>query len=139
MTKSQVKTDFNPSHAWVRGRFRRSTPGIIARMKSGRMYRVLFSCEGEIYQLCARSVGSSGLWGFIEVSEPVFGIQSTVVVDPSEEKLKARFEGVERFHIPMHAVQRIDEVRELGPAAIRKPAESKVSPFPVYTQPPVKG
>ncbi len=103
------------------------------------MYRVLFSCEGEVYQLCARKVSSSELWGFVVVSEPVFGARSDVLVDPSEEKLRARFEGVESFHVPMHAVQRIDEVRESGPGEIRSIKGDKVTPLPVYTQPPGKG
>jgi len=103
------------------------------------MYRITFACEGEIYQLCARSVGQSGLWGFIEVADPVFGTSSSVVVDPSEEKLKARFEGVKRFHVPMHAVQRVDEVTESDPAVIRSAESGKVSTLPIYTQPPVKG
>lgn len=107
-------------------------------MESGRLYRITFACEGEIYQMCARSVGQSGLWGFIEVAEPVFGNKSAVVVDPSEEKLKARFEGVKRFHVPMHAVQRVDEVTELNPAEIRSMDGSKVTSLPIYPQPPAK-
>lgn len=107
-------------------------------MAKSQIYRIVFACEGEIYQLCARSVGPSGIWGFIEVAEPVFGTQSTVVVDPSEEKLKTRFAGVQRFHVPLHAVQRIDEVMESGPAVIRPADGAKVTPFPVYTHPPGK-
>lgn len=108
-------------------------------MDKKRLYRITFSCEGEIYQMCARSVGQSGLWGFIEVSEPVFGTSSSVVVDPSEEKLKTRFGGVTRFHVPMHAVQRIDEVEQSDPAVIRSAnTDGKVTTLPVYTQPPAK-
>lgn len=108
-------------------------------MDNQRLYRITFSCEGEIYQMCARSVGQSGLWGFIEVADPVFGTSSAVVVDPSEEKLKARFEGVSRFHVPMHAVQRVDEVTHSDPAVIRSVSSgNKVTTLPVYTQPPSK-
>ena len=39
----------------------------------------------------------------------------------------------------MHAVQRIDEVRESGPGEIRSIKGDKVTPLPVYTQPPGKG
>ncbi|MEN8720179.1 MAG: DUF1820 family protein [Oceanococcaceae bacterium] len=107
-------------------------------MDKTRLYRITFACEGDIYQLCARSVGASDLWGFVEVAEPVFGTQSTVVVDPSEEKLKARFAGVARFHVPLHAVQRIDEVQHLDAAVIRTPSGTKVTTLPMYTQPPSK-
>jgi hypothetical protein len=31
-------------------------------------------------------------------------------VDPSEERLRHEFEGVQRFHVPLHSVIRIDEV-----------------------------
>ena len=41
-----------------------------------------------------------------------------LVVDPSEEKLKAEFEGVSRLHLPLHLLLRVDEVRQEGPARI---------------------
>ena len=65
------------------------------------------------------------------------GEQSTQ--DHHPEGGDARFEGVESFHVPMHAVQRIDEVRESGPGEIRSIKGDKVTPLPVYTQPPGKG
>ena len=43
-------------------------------------------------------VHQSGLLGFIEVEEIVFGEKSSVVVDPSEESLKSEFSGVSYVH-----------------------------------------
>jgi hypothetical protein len=40
------------------------------------------------------------------------------LVDPSEEKLKNEFSGVERSYIPIQAVIRIDVVTERGSARI---------------------
>lgn len=72
--------------------------------------------------------------GFVEVEQLVFGENTTVVVDPSEESLKLEFEGVERTYIPMHAIIRIDEVESKGTAKITDSdgKTGKVTPFPVY-------
>ena len=66
----------------------------------------------------------------------MFGEKSTVVVDPSEEKLKSEFANVARTYIPVHSVIRIDEVSKQGPARIVPlpgGEGSKVTPFPVFT------
>ena len=49
-----------------------------------------------MYEIYARSVGQGELFGFVEVEELVFGERTTVVVDPSEEKIKSEFENVRR-------------------------------------------
>ena len=41
-----------------------------------------------------------------------------MLVDPSEERLKNEFSGVERSYIPIQAVIRIDAVTERGSARI---------------------
>src|SRR3546814_9849259 len=64
--------------------------------------------------VCSSDLYQSDLWGFLEVEEFVFGERTQVVVDPSEEKLKAQFEGVVRSCVPMHSIVRIDEVERLG-------------------------
>ena len=63
----------------------------------------------------------------------VFGEKSALLVDPSEERLQSEFEGVKRFHIPMHAVIRIDEVEKQGAAKISEVSggSDKVTPFPM--------
>lgn len=58
------------------------------------------------------------LFGFIEIADFVFDSQSTLLVDPSTEKLKTEFSGVNRSYIPLHAVIRIDSVTEKGSARI---------------------
>jgi len=83
-----------------------------------RLYRVQFINQGKLYEVYARRVGSSDLFGFIAVESLVFGEKSSLVIDPSEERLKAEFEGVPVTHVPMHAVVRIDEVDKQGPAKI---------------------
>ncbi len=37
-----------------------------------------------------------------------------MVVDPTEEKIKAEFNDVKRTYLPMHSVLRIDEVKKQG-------------------------
>ena len=55
-----------------------------------------------------------------------------MLVDPSEEKLKAEFEGVSRSYIPMHSITRIDEVAKEGVGSITEAkGGSNVSTFPL--------
>ena len=99
-----------------------------------RLYKVVFVSQGEVYELFARSVGQGGLLGFVEIGDLVFGERSQVVVDPSEERLKREFDGVRRFHLPMHAVLRIDEVEKQGVARIsesKQEGDGKVAHFPM--------
>lgn len=85
----------------------------------------------EIY---AREVSQGAMFGFVEIGDLVFGERSSVVVDPSEEKLQEQFKDVESFFVPLHAVARIDVVKKQGKAKISKiEGGSKVTPFPVYT------
>lgn len=91
--------------------------------------------QGKVYEVYARSVGHGALFGFVEVEKLVFGERSSVVVDPSEEKIKAEFEHVERTYLPMHSVIRIDEVDRQGASKISKIEGSNVAqfPMPIYT------
>lgn len=109
-----------------------------------RLYKVIFFNQGEIYEIYARQVSQGGLYGFVEVEDLVFGEKTQIVVDPSEERLKKEFAGVQRFFLPMHAVVRIDEVEKEGPSRITGEAQegqSNVSTFPVplYTPGGSKG
>lgn len=99
-----------------------------------RLYRISFHNHGQVYEVYARLVSHGGMPGFVEVEKLVFGERTTVVVDPSEEKLKTEFENVERFYVPLHAVIRIDEVSKQGQPRIVPGGEgSKVTPFSSYT------
>ncbi len=106
-------------------------------MSKKRLYRVVFQGQGELIEIFARQVSQGGLFGFVEIGELVFGERSTVVVDPSEEKLKEQFKDVDSFFVPLHAVVRIDVVNKQGTAKISKlEGGGKVTPFPIYTQKP---
>ncbi len=96
-------------------------------------YLVHFLSRDSIYQIYAKHVSQSDLFGFIEVEDLIFGKAGAVVVDPSEDKLRQEFDGVKRFYIPMNAVLRIDAVEKEGVAKI---VDSKgvgnISPFPLH-------
>jgi len=104
-------------------------------MADEKLYKVIFMNKGEMYEIYARSVGHGSLFGFVEIEELVFGERTTVVVDPSEEKIKSEFEGVRRTYLPMHSVVRIDEVDKQGTSKISKVDGGNVAqfPMPVYT------
>jgi hypothetical protein len=104
-------------------------------MSVRRLYKISFVNQGKVYEVYARSVAQGTLFGFIEVEKLVFGERSTVVLDPSEERIKAEFDGVRRTYLPMHSVLRIDEVEKEGISKISKAEGGNVAqfPMPVYT------
>ena len=104
-------------------------------MTSEQIYKVIFLNQGQVYEVYARQIYQSDLYGFIEVEEFVFGEKSQMLVDPSEEKLKTEFENVNRSYIPIQAVVRIDEVEKEGSAKISEVKDGKVAPFPVSFTP----
>ncbi len=57
-------------------------------MSLNAVYKVIFLNQGEVYEMYAKQVYQSDLWGFLEVEEFVFGERSQMIVDPAEEKLK---------------------------------------------------
>ncbi|MEC8075046.1 MAG: DUF1820 family protein [Pseudomonadota bacterium] len=95
------------------------------------IYRVLFQNQGQVYEVYARNIYQSELYGFVEIEDYTFSNKSQVVIDPSEERLRSEFEGVKRSFVPMHAVIRIDEVEKEGVAKITATDGSKVTPFPM--------
>ncbi|MBD9517848.1 MULTISPECIES: DUF1820 family protein [Pseudomonadaceae] len=96
------------------------------------IYKVVFLNQGQVYEMYAKQIYQSDLWGFLEIEEFVFGERTQVVVDPSEEKLKAQFDGVIRSFVPLHSIIRIDEVERLGTAKISEAKPSgNVMPFPM--------
>ena len=98
-------------------------------------YRIVFHNQGKVYELYSHSVRQGDLFGFVEIGDIIFGERSAVLIDPSEERLKAEFGGVSRTHVPMHAVIRIDQVDKQGVNKIVSEGDSKgqgnVTPFPV--------
>ena len=101
-----------------------------------RIFRISFVNQGKVYELYADTVRQGDLYGFIEIEGLIFGEHSSVVIDPSEEKLKNEFGGVNRTLVPMHAVIRIDEVEKRGPSKILElDKNANITPFPsgLYT------
>jgi len=99
------------------------------------IFRILFVNKGNNYEVYAKNVHQSFLYGFIEIEELLFSNRSSLVVDPSEEKLKSEFEGVTRTQIPMHSIIRIDEVEKQGTAKISDASKNVVTPFPMPNVP----
>jgi hypothetical protein len=89
---------------------------------------------GEVYEVFAKHIFQSDMYGFIEVENYIFNKDKQLVVDPSSEKLKNEFSDVQRSYIPMNAIIRIDEVEETGEAKIKE-NKSQISPFPLNIQP----
>ena len=100
------------------------------------IFKISFINQGKVYVLFAENVRQSDLFGFIEIERILFGETSSVVIDPSEEKLKNEFGGVNRTLVPMHSVIRIDEVEKKGQSKILDLDENaNVTPFPATLYP----
>lgn len=103
-------------------------------MASQPVYKVIFHNGNQVFEVFARQIYQSDMWGFVEIEELLFGERSQVVVDPSEEKLKTEFSGVKRSYIPLQSVIRIDEVEKEGAAKVSEATGgtgSKVASFPL--------
>jgi hypothetical protein len=100
------------------------------------LYKVVFINHNQVYELYARQIFQSDLYGFIEIEDYVFGEKSSMIVDTAEEKLKTEFADVKRSFIPLHAIVRIDEVEKEGPVRMTdvKPG-SNVTHFPFPARP----
>jgi hypothetical protein len=99
------------------------------------IYKIIFYNQGKIYEMHAKRVNAGNLLGFVEVEGLLFGTTgSGVLVDPSEERLKAEFAEVKRTYIPMQAVVRIDEVEKEGANKITNVPDKggNVTPFPAH-------
>ena len=95
------------------------------------IYKVLFHSQGQVYEVYAHNIYQSDLYGFVEIEDYTFGNRSQMLIDPSEDRLRNEFEGVQRSFIPMHAIVRIDEVEKEGVAKISDRKGEKVTPFPI--------
>ena len=106
-------------------------------MAKNKIYKIIFMQLGEIYEIFAKQIYQSDMYGFIEVEKYIFNKNKQLVVDPSNEKLKNEFKSVESSYIPINAIVRIDEVVESGEAKIKE-NKSPVTPFPMNIQPASK-
>lgn len=100
-------------------------------MSKGPVYKVIFHNQNQVYEVYARAIYQSELYGFIEVEEFVFGKRSQVIVDPGEERLKSEFSDVTRSYIPMHAIVRIDEVEKEGVGKVVEFKGDKIATLPL--------
>ncbi len=110
-------------------------------MAASHIFRILFVNQGKVYEVYARKVHHGELFGFIEVEDLVFGERSSVVLDPSEERIKGEFNGVKRTFLPLHSVLRIDEVKKQGVSkitALEGGTNVAQFPMPLYSPPPVE-
>ena len=101
------------------------------------LYKITFHNAGRIYELYARQVASSPLWGFTEVSDLVWDAGEGLVIDPTEERLRDEFGQTRRLHLPMQSVIRVEEVDSKRQLAIRDATsgEKVVTPFPLPAKP----
>ena len=102
-------------------------------MRTKKLYKVSFLHLGKSYELYARHVASSALWGFTEVGELVFEpVGEGLLIDPTEERLREEFKDTQVLHLPMQSVLRIEEVERKGALVIRDAVDGqKVTPFPM--------
>jgi hypothetical protein len=103
------------------------------------VYKIIFYNQSEIYEIYAKDIYQSEMYGFIEAEEFVFGKSTNLIVNPGEEKLKLEFAGVKRSFIPMQAIIRIDEVEREGEGKIKEiKATDNVASFPGANRLPPK-
>ena len=83
------------------------------------IYRVIFAQNEKLYEVYARYLSEESLMGFIEIEELLFQEATAgLLIDPTDEKLRAEFKGVKRSYIPLHTILRIDEVVKEGAARV---------------------
>jgi len=82
------------------------------------VYRIRYQSEDKLYEIYARKVDTSAMFGFVEIGDFVWGRRSSVIVDPSEQVLRNEFDGVSRTYVPYNAIRRIDVVEKSGSGKI---------------------
>lgn len=109
-------------------------------MSDPSFYKVIFYNQNEVYEIFAKAIYQSEMYGFIEVEEFVFGERSQLLVDPGEEKLKNEFAGVKRSFLPMQSIIRIDEVEQQGTGKVTDVSPGdKIAQFPSFPAKPSGG
>jgi len=95
------------------------------------LYKIIFHNHGEIYEIYARNVYQSNLYGFVEAENYVYGKHTQAVIDPTEERIKKEFRNVRRSYIPMNAIIRIDEIENKADLKMRITSSdgNKSTPF----------
>ncbi|MDH4247496.1 MAG: DUF1820 family protein [Deltaproteobacteria bacterium] len=93
-----------------------------SKAKEKTYFKVTFTSEDEVYQVCARKVDNSDVMGLVELSEFIFP-EGGLVINPGEERLRKEFEGIKRTWVPYHAILRIDEISD------KRAGEVKIVPM----------
>ena len=101
-------------------------------MAQKHLFKVTFINNGKMYEVFTREVCQSSLLGFVEIGEYVFDSATSIVIDPSEERLKKEMADVKRSYIPIHSIIRIDEVEKKGISKISELSKDGkvITPFP---------
>ncbi|NOT11374.1 MAG: DUF1820 family protein [Methylococcaceae bacterium] len=87
-------------------------------MPEKHIYKVVFVNQEQVYEVFVKNVYQGELYGFVIIEGFVFGEKSSIVVDPTEERLRIEFEGVNRSYIPVQRIIRIDQVKKRGLAKV---------------------
>lgn len=85
-------------------------------MTEKHIYKVVFVNQEQIYEVFVKNVYQADIYGFVIIEDFIFGEKSPIVVDPTEERLRIEFDGVNRSFIPVQRIIRIDQVKKRGTA-----------------------
>ncbi len=108
----------------------------MARKKDATSYVVSYRepKDNKIVTLTVRSIESSDLGlSFIALSDFVFK-ENPLIIDPSEQDLRDRFENTRRLHLSIYTILSIEEVGKANKGLALKGRKSNV----VVLQPPEK-
>jgi hypothetical protein len=98
-------------------------------MSEKHIYKVVFVIQEQIYEVFVKNVYQGDIYGFVIIEDFVFGEKSAIVVDPTEERLRVEFDGVNRSFIPVQRIIRIDQVKKRGTAKIATLSKDGVESF----------
>lgn len=96
------------------------------------IYRVLYHQQEVPFELYARSVSESEMFGFVELEELVFDASNSNV--EIQEKIKQEFEAVKRTYIPLANVFRIDTIERDEDLTGKRSSTGNVTVFPKVNQ-----
>ena len=100
-----------------------------------KIYKIKFFQVGEVYEIYAKNIYQSDFYAFLEIDGYIFDTKNNLVVDTSEEKLKAEFLNVQKTLLPINSIVRIDVVNEIGKSKISKADSKNLAQFPINIVP----
>jgi len=98
------------------------------------LYRINYINHNQVYELYAKHIATDKLFGFISISDILFDLKDTVVIDPIEEQLKTEFKDVEVLHVPLSQVLKVEEVKHKKSCKIKQLNQNAVI-TPLRNQP----